>query len=177
MARRAPEQGSGPAARTPGPAAKAAGSDDLAVMYPDTTLTLAGRSVVVREYRFDESCDVLAAAVPLIADIADLAEGESLTWGRVKRRLYAQRRLVLPLAALAGDVECAWLEALPAALGEQYLQAWWAVNGHFFVAEAAVLMVERQEQRKTFAGRTSSSSSPLPASAHPNASAGTPSVN
>jgi hypothetical protein len=177
MARRVPAPGAAPAPRPTGPAAKAAGADDLAVMFPDATLVIDGRPLTVREYRFDESCDVLGPAGPVIAALADIAEGEPLAWGRVRRVLYAHRAVVLPMAAQAGDVDAEWLAALSQRDGERYMQAWWAANGHFFVIEAAVVIVERQQARREFAGPTSSSRSPLPASAHPTASVGSRSVN
>ena len=111
-------------------------ADDLAVLHPDRTLPIGGRHVTIREYGFFEGLDVADRASHFIADLVAASEDGTLRYTQV-RRLYGRHRAVIPLiAAQAGDVDVAWLEALAPDDLELYLATWFAVNAAFFVREA-----------------------------------------
>ncbi len=164
MAERVPKVGAIAAQDSHSPAAQAAGEADLAILFPDNVIEIAGRRVVIREYRFGESMDVLRIAAPLIQDIAASAEEVPPTWASVRPHLHKHKDMVLQISALAGDVEPEWLADLARAEGELYQQVWFSVNCRFFMQEVALLMVARQRQLKLSGGRTSSSPLPAPGS-------------
>ncbi len=111
-------------------------ADDLAVLRPDRTLPIGGSHVTIREYGFFEGLDVADRASAFIADLVAASEEGTLRYTQV-RRLFGRHRSVVPsIAAQAGDVEVAWLEALAPDDLEIYLATWFAVNAAFFVREA-----------------------------------------
>lgn len=160
MAERVPKAGAALAQESDLPAAQAAGEADLAVLFPDNVIEIAGRRLVIREYRFGESMDVLRVAAPLIQSIAASAEDVPPTWASVRPHLHEHKEIVLQISALAGDVDAKWLADLSRAEGELYQQVWFSVNCRFFMQEVALVMVERHRRLKLSGGRTSSSLSP-----------------
>jgi hypothetical protein len=153
--------------------AAASAADDLAVLHPDRTLVIAGRTVTIREYGFFEGLDIADRASAFIADLIAASDAGTLRYAQV-RRLFGRHRAVIPaITAQAGDVDVAWLEALSADDLEVYLATWFATNAAFFVRE--VLAEVREAQlldahplaSGASAGATSSSDSPPPDSAIP----------
>lgn len=160
------------------PAPETAAADDLAILHPDRTLVLGGRTIVLREYGFFEGLDVADRASAFIADLIVASDDDALRYAQV-RRLFGRHRAVIPvIAAQAGDVEVAWLEALPPDELELYLATWFAVNAAFFVREVLAELREtqlREAQRLAAgasAGAISSPDSPPPATATSPDSAG-----
>ena len=153
------------------PAPDTAAADDLAILHPDRTLVLGGRTIVLREYGFFEGLDVADRAAGFIADLIAASDDGALRYAHV-RRLFGRHRAVIPvIAAQAGDVEVAWLGALPPDELELYLATWFAVNAAFFVREVLAELREtqlREAQRLAAgasAGAISSPDSPPPATA------------
>jgi hypothetical protein len=153
------------------PASDTAAADDLAILHPDRTLVLGGRTVVLREYGFFEGLDVADRASAFIADLVAASSDGALRYAQV-RRMFGRHRAVIPaIAAQAGDVEVAWLEALPPDELELYLATWFAVNAAFFVREVLAELREAQLREAQLlaagasAGAISSPDSPPPAAA------------
>ena len=153
------------------PASETAAADDLAILHPDRTLVLGGRTVVLREYGFFEGLDVADRASAFIADLVAASSDGALRYAQV-RRMFGRHRAVIPaIAAQAGDVEVAWLEALPPDELELYLATWFAVNAAFFVREVLAELREAQLREAQLlaagasAGAISSPDSPPPATA------------
>ncbi len=153
--------------------AAASAADDLAVLHPDRTLVIAGRTVTIREYGFFEGLDIADRAHAFIADLIAASDSGTLRYAQV-RRLFGRHRAVIPaIAAQAGDVEVAWLDSLSADDLELYLATWFATNAAFFVRE--VLAEVREAQlldahplaSGASAGATSSFDSPPPDTAIP----------
>ncbi len=155
------------------PASETAAADDLAILHPDRTLVLGGRTIVLREYGFFEGLDVADRAAGFIADLIAASDDGALRYAHV-RRLFGRHRAVIPvIAAQAGDVEVAWLEALPPDELELYLATWFAVNAAFFVREVLAELREAQLLAAgASAGAISSPDSPPPAAATSPGSAG-----
>lgn len=177
MAERVPKAGVVAARESHSPAAQAAGEADLAILFPDNVIEIAGRRVVIREYRFGESMDVLRIAAPLIQSIAESAEEVPPTWASVRPHLHQHKDIVLQISALAGDVEPEWLADLTRAQGELYQQVWFSVNCRFFMQEVALLMVEHQRRLRLSGGQTSSSPLLVPDSETPPSSSGSPNAS
>lgn len=126
------------------PAADVAAADDLAILHPDRTLMIGGRTLTLREYGFFEGLDVADRAAGFIADLVAASEHGALRYAQV-RRLFGRHRAVIPaIAAQAGDVDAAWLEALAPDDLELYLATWFAVNAAFFVREVLAEVREAQ---------------------------------
>lgn len=145
------------------PASETAAADDLAILHPDRTLVIGGRTVVLREYGFFEGLDVADRATAFIADLIAASDDGALRYAQV-RRLFGRHRAVIPtIAAQAGDVEVAWLESLAADDLELYLATWFAVNAAFFVREVLAELREAQLLAAgASAGAISSPDSPPP---------------
>ena len=126
------------------PAPDTAAADDLAILHPDRTLVLGGRTIVLREYGFFEGLDVADRAAGFIADLIAASDDGALRYAHV-RRLFGRHRAVIPaIAAQAGNVEVSWLEALSPDELELYLATWFAVNAAFFVREVLAELREAQ---------------------------------
>ncbi len=156
------------ATHIPAAPASDATADDLAILHPDRTLAIGGRNVTLREYGFFEGLDVADRASRFIADLIAASADGALRYAHV-RRLFGRHRDVIPvIAAQAGDVDVAWLEALPPDELELYLATWFAVNAAFFVREVLAEVREAQLRAAqdlaagTSAGTTSSPASPPP---------------
>ena len=152
-------------------------ADDLAILHPDRTLVVGGRTVILREYGFFEGLEIADRAAGFIADLVAASSDGALRYAQV-RRLFGRHRAVIPaIAAQAGDVEVTWLEALAPDDLELYLATWFATNAAFFVRE--VLAEVREAQlldahplaSSASAGATSSFDSPPQDSAIPTDSA------
>lgn len=157
--------------------AAASAAYDLAVLHPDRTLVIAGRTVTIREYGFFEGLDIADRASAFIADLIAASDAGTLRYAQV-RRLFGRHRAVIPaIAAQSGDVEVTWLEALAPDDLELYLATWFATNAAFFVREVLAEVREAQLLEAHLlasgasAGATSSSDSPPPDSAIPTDSA------
>ena len=119
-------------------------ADDLAILHPDRTLVIGGRTLTLREYGFFEGLDVADRAAGFIADLVAASTDGALRYAQV-RRLFGRHRAVIPtIAAQASDVDVAWLEALPPDDLELYLATWFAVNAAFFVREVLAELREAQ---------------------------------
>jgi len=146
-------------------------AEELAVLHPDRTITVGGRSITIREYGFFEGLDVADRASAFIADLIAATEDGRLRYAQV-RRLFGRHRSVVPvIAAQAGDVEVGWLDTLAADELELYLATWFATNAAFFVREVlaevreAQLLAAAPLADGASAGAHSSSDSPPPDSA------------
>ncbi len=156
----------------------ATAADELAVLHPDRTLVIGGRSVTIREYGFFEGLDIADRASAFIADLIVASEDGTLRYAQV-RRLYGRHRTVIPfIAAQAGDVEVAWLEALLPDELELYLATWFAANAAFFVREVLAEIREAHVLAAgASAGTNSSPGSPPSVSADPASSADAPNAS
>jgi len=164
-----------PAPATAEPVSAEAG---LSALQPDTTLTVAGRKITVREYGFFEGLEVADRAAPFIADMHVQCADGTLTYSRIRRLFGKHRAIVVEIAAQASGVEPEWLQALSPSDAELLMSTWFAVNSGFFVHELVVEMqVQRQNTAPTSTGLASSPASPLPGSATSTASAVLPSAN
>jgi len=151
------------------------GGDDLAILFPERTVTVAGRTVVMREYTFIESMQLHALITPLIEGMVGILLADALPYDDALRPIFGEHADdVVTLIAKAADQPREWVASLGDEEGNQLRLLWWSVNGDFFgrrVRESIVL-----HQLRVSAGQTSSSSSPAPAST-PMDSATKPVVN
>ncbi|WP_223871540.1 DUF6631 family protein [Candidatus Dactylopiibacterium carminicum] len=125
----------------PKPAARrsrkaAAPADDLAVLFPDREITVAGVQLTVRELTFEEQ----VAHHAVLADLADALgaippdalQTESGV-NVVLDVLAAHWEGVRGLVAISTGQPLDWIRALGGEDGENLALTWWAVNQGFFM--------------------------------------------
>lgn len=163
--------------------AAAAGTDDLAVLNPDVTFTVAGRKVTVREYGFIEGLQLRPVMAPFVADLGRiLAEGECLVEDvldvlgqHIDLVRHAMARSISAADATEEQIAEAdkWLAGLGDVAGDVVIKTWWGVCGFFFLRQVVSRSGERA-RHKAFAGATSTPTSSPAATAPPPSSAATP---
>lgn len=153
-------------------AKKNAGRDDLSILAPDRTITIGGRAVTVREYRFLEGMNLHAIAEPIVAQLAALAEqGDALPPEQLDAAIAQHPEAVARMIAIACDQPMDWVINLPVSQSDQLFATWWAVNNGFFVRRVQQRVLLRRAQ--ALAGRASSSPSPVAISSKPGGSSST----
>lgn len=110
------------------------GADDLQILHPDRSATIAGRVVNVREYGFVEGLRLRPAIQPLLDDLhAFIGAGSLPEIEEILTMLAAHTDAVMEAVCVAADVEMDWLETLSQDDGHHLLMIWWAVNGPFYI--------------------------------------------
>lgn len=114
------------------------GSDQLGVLFPDQTITVAGEEVRVRALRFREGLEVLPTLRPLLDGMQEMAneaqeDPESLTSGKVLGLLEDNPDAWLALMEASTDRDREWLEAIGIAEGEDLALAVWRANSPFLL--------------------------------------------
>lgn len=165
--------------RAPAPAAESnSAADQLSVLNPDLTLTIAGREVTICEYGFFDGLEVAHRASAFIADMHNACRDGELRFDRIRRLFGKHREVVVDIAAQAASVEPVWVNELDRNDAEIFMSAWFGVTSGFFVHEVVMEMrEERQLAAMQSTGSTSSPTSPPPDSATSTASGNSPSVN
>lgn len=148
---------------------KAAG--DLSVLKPDRNTTVAGRPIVMREYGFFDSLELLPLLEPILVDLEDQAKAGA-PWpdfNSVPSFLGNHANVLVHLIAKSASVEMEWMRGLTAEQGYELVWWWWIVNGPFCkrCAEKRLVTahVMEQQAKRQAAGQTPSTTSSLPATA------------
>lgn len=139
---------------------KAAG--DLSVLQPDRHVTVAGRVVVMREYGFFDSLELLPLLEPILVDLEDQAKAGA-PWpefNSVPSFLGNHANVLVHLIAKSASVEMEWMRSLNAEQGYELVWWWWIVNGPFCKRCAEKRLVTAQvmerQARQLVAGQTQS---------------------
>lgn len=118
----------------PSATASAEGADDLAILHPDRSATIAGRAITVREYGFIEGLGLRPVAQPFLDDLhVSVAGGTVPELEGILVILGHHNQAIKQLIATAADVEKDWVAGLSQDDGYHLLMLWWAANGPFFV--------------------------------------------
>jgi hypothetical protein len=165
------------AARNKSRAKKKVARDDLAVLFPDGTLTLAGCKVTVREYRFKEGLRLQAAMAPLAARIAEICMGRELPLEQVNAAFTEYPELVTQLIATSCDQSEEWVSNLSAREGDVLFRVWWQVNQDFFLRCVVQKVGMTLAQRASAGSESSPPSSPTATPAKTSTQIVTPSIN
>ncbi|CDF82150.1 hypothetical protein PKB_0782 [Pseudomonas knackmussii B13] len=136
------------------------GADDLQVLHPERSLSIAGREITVREYGFVEGLGLRPLIQPFLDDLYALVNGRKglPPLEEILGVLGKHSDLVAQLMAIAADVDPEWIHQLPSQQGNTLLYAWWTVNGPFFVGAVVDRIrgeLAAEAQRKALAGPTS----------------------
>lgn len=150
-------------------------ADELRELHPALTLPLGGESITVKEYDFWTAMEVIYGDTAFLdAAVEVLANGNRDPWEAVRSLFGRHAAYLKQAAAVAVGRDVAWVESLRPADTDTLMSSWWAVNGHFFLHEA-VVVIRGRTAKSRLAGPISSSPSPAPDSATSTASADTPS--
>lgn len=127
------------------PTAKPDGADDLAILHPDRQATIAGRPLVMREYRFAESLQLDAPIASITAALAKVAASDAPPSVDAFRPLFAAHADVVPLLlATACDQPVEWVRELGDEDGHRLLLLWWSANSGFFGRRVVRHLVEQE---------------------------------
>ena len=126
-------------------------ADDIAILHPDGGLTVAGRTLAVREYGYIEGLTLQAgirlfldalyqlfaksSAPPKAAQVRDVFAGDAVTvqWLMAQSFTpYAESPDKLPDFAREVAENAKWVATLNDVQGDALLSVWWGVNRHFF---------------------------------------------
>ena len=150
-----------------------ADNNDLEVLHPEQVITLRGQKITVHEYGFVESLRLRPLMKPFLQDMHDLlAAGGDMPLDEVFDLIAKHQGACLELAAIAADVDQAFVESLSSAEGENLLLAWWGANGPFFSRQLQMQLFSRSSRKRTqqnevSAGQTSTESSSQPDTTQP----------
>lgn len=149
--------------------------DALEVLNPGVEITLAGERLRVREYEFFESMDLIYAQRGFLDDVVHLLAGKEAgdPWEYVRALFGKHAAYLKRIAGVSVGRDVAWVESLGAREKDALMSAWWAVNGHFFLHEATVVIGGRRSRERRSVGTNSST----PLAATSSASAGTPNAS
>ncbi|MBN0668865.1 hypothetical protein JTM15_33380, partial [Pseudomonas aeruginosa] len=88
----------------------ATGAEDLSVIHPDRTIIIAGRDVVMREYGFFESLELLPLLEPILVDLEEQAKANAPWPGieAVPSFLGNHFSVLVHLIAKAASVDMEW---------------------------------------------------------------------
>lgn len=137
------------------------GRDDLGILHPELTLTVAGREITVREYGLVEGLRLRATLKPFTADLQAIFDrGEALVED-VMDVIATHFPLLRSAIAQSANVELDWIDGLGDADGDLLLNAWWGVCGPFFFRQVLRRKVERM-RHQALAGQTSTPSLSMP---------------
>ena len=132
------------------------GADDLAILHPDRSATLAGRAITVREYGFIEGLGLRPVAQPFLDDLhVSVAGGTLPELEGILVILGQHNQAIKQLIAIAADVEPQWVADLNQDDGYHLLMLWWAANGPFFVRSVFQRMATERHLVKLRDGPTS----------------------
>ena len=138
------------------PSAAAPGADDLQVLHPERSATIAGRELVVREYGFIEGLGLRPTVQPLLDDLyAQISGGGVPALEQILVMLGQHHQLIQELVATAADVEPEWVAGLNQYDGHLLLMMWWGANGPFYVRSVLNRVVAEKAEAAVRAGRTS----------------------
>lgn len=146
--------------------------DELAMLYPDQEIEIAGETIFVREFRYLEGLKARALARPFLNELRDiigndnaLPSPEALAdavahHGEIWCELMASVCGEAPPARKSAD----WVAALSPVDAAKLEEAFWRANGFFFVRRLLVEAATAAAAARLARSRTSSSISSAPAS-------------
>jgi len=114
-------------------------ASDLAILFPERTITAGGKTLTIREYSFKQSLQLYDKLQPLIEAIKGLIEGERMPeLSAVTCAFAKEHERLIELVALASDCEVAFIENLNQQDGQQLLLLWWGINAPFLIGSAVL---------------------------------------
>ena len=143
-----------PTATEPSAAEQAA--EDLTVMFPDSTVSIAGESITVSEYPFMQWLQLKPAHLPFLEQLAELVghAAEGVVMDDLMEFFENQFQHVQALLAASTNKPEEFFNGLLAHDIELLMMTWWSVNKHFFLR--SVHRTLRKQSKAQSDGQTSS---------------------
>ena len=123
-------------------------SNDLATLMPNREITLAGETIMVREYSFKDALTIgneIDQFVTLI--VTEMNGTNKITIEQADSIIMNNLELVYPLISTSIQKPISFIEALSYEDGLQLLDWWWVVNSRFFM-NAVTRKIIRQNASK-----------------------------
>jgi hypothetical protein len=137
------------------------GADDLEILNPNREITIAGKVITVREYKFIEGLGVRAKTKPFLDDLYRSFIDDSINVEQVMHLVSVHHAILIPVIAQAADVDVQFVESLGVSDGNSLIYVWWSVNGPFFnacVTDRIVGELKEQSAKLARAGQMSTTS-------------------
>lgn len=156
------------ATKVDAPAAKpkpgAEGDQDLAILNPQQTITIAGRTITVREYGFVEGLHLRPLTQPILDALYELFanSGTPPELEDILAVLAAHAEALVTLMSRAADVDECWVAGLGQDDGYALTMVWWSVNGPFFIRRVFDRKAARRAVENLRAGQMSTPPSSPP---------------
>ena len=133
-------------------------AQDLAVINPNVTITLAGEQITVTEYPFFTWINLKPRSEALRIDLSFLLDTKEATFTEDVLEVFEENIAdVKFLVSQSINKPEEFIQALSNQDIETLLLTWWTVNKHFFMKSAGRLMRQRKRLASHRAGQTSSS--------------------
>lgn len=123
-------------------------SNDLATLMPNREITLAGETIIVREYSFKDALTIgneIDQFVTLI--VTEMNGTNKITIEQADSIIMNNLELVYSLISTSIQKPISFIEALSYEDGLQLLDWWWVVNSRFFM-NAVTRKIIRQNASK-----------------------------
>ncbi|MDR1850240.1 MAG: hypothetical protein LBQ75_09380 [Zoogloeaceae bacterium] len=111
-------------------------ADDLAVLFPDVAVEIAGETLTMRELRFGEQLKY-HAILARVADALKPAAQSQDALNLILDALAEEHDAILTLVSVCCGKPVEWIQGLSSQDGERLLSEWWVANHGFFVRRVA----------------------------------------
>lgn len=123
--------------------------DELNILMPEQSLSVAGATVTVHEYTFAEQLQHRALLRPVIDAVAGLFDGtdaDGVKLDDMTDALAAVYDPVISVVAIACGQPREWVAALSGEDSEKLFFTWWGVNASFFIRQATLPQMQKLVQ-------------------------------
>lgn len=117
--------------KKPGEKTAAEPENDLDVLLSTRDVTVAGKTVTVREITLVDSLVLHSTLEPVVASLADVMQTEYPAFEDVQRVLAKHAQVLPGLIAHCIDQDVDWVQGLPGGEGVALMDWWWSVNRRF----------------------------------------------
>lgn len=139
----------------PEPSAAEQAAEDLSVMFPDSSITIAGETVIVTEYPFLQWLELKPLHTEFLASLAELVghSDSGIELDELMEFFEDQFEHVQALIAASIDRPLEFFKPLKEAVINELVITWWHVNKNFFLK--SVRRTLRKQNKVLSAGQTS----------------------
>lgn len=143
--------------KKPGKKTAAEPENDLDVLLSTRDVTVAGKTVTVREITLVDSLVLHSTLEPVVASLADVMQTEYPAFEDVQRVLAKHAQVLPGLIAHCIDQDVDWVQGLPGGEGVALMDWWWSVNRRFFMSAAVRITSLRLARMKAQSDSAASS--------------------
>lgn len=117
------------------PKARTQEVNNLDILFPDKTVTIADKTLTIRELRFGEQLQYTHLLQPITKrfEQVDLNSNPEDEANNVLDILAFEYENVMQLMAICTRQSIQWIKSLTPEQGEDLMLYWWAINSRFFI--------------------------------------------